>query len=208
MNMTQHIDECLDEFLDGALDAEARRAVESHLAECETCRTTLLQAERLMQLAHELPAERAPMRDLWPDIEQRIQPARTMPAWLKATAAAAVIGIVFASGMLADRQLGTSTAPMNQQADVPLENARQVLSDAQISLVSKAGYEPETEATVLRNLLLINLAIRDIETALADNPSDARLREMLTTLYARENEILNRATHMTVTKQEPARTSI
>lgn len=208
MNMTQHIDDYMDEFLDGALDTEARRAVESHLAECETCRTTLLQAERLMQLAHELPAERAPMRDLWPDIEQRIQPARTMPAWLKATAAAAVIGIVFASGMLADRRLGTSTAPMNQQADVPLENARQVLSDAQISLVSKAGYEPETEATVLRNLLLINLAIRDIETALADNPSDARLREMLTTLYARENEILNRATHMTVTKQEPARTSI
>jgi hypothetical protein len=62
----------LDDFIDGLLAAEERRAVERHLDECSRCRA---EAEWLTSLRAEvarLPRQIDPPRDLWAGIAARI----------------------------------------------------------------------------------------------------------------------------------------
>jgi anti-sigma factor RsiW len=57
----------LSEYLDGELDGAERLAMEAHLADCETCRTSLLELQAVVQQASALP-RLEPARDLWADI--------------------------------------------------------------------------------------------------------------------------------------------
>ncbi len=75
--MTHHeIQERLDEFLDGMLLREEARLVETHLASCEMCRREKEALAELLARAGELPREIAPPRDLWPQIEARLDQRR------------------------------------------------------------------------------------------------------------------------------------
>jgi len=66
----------LSDYLDGSLDPDETKAVESHLAGCEACRTLLAELEAVVLRASELE-DREPANDLWPGILERI---RTAPA--------------------------------------------------------------------------------------------------------------------------------
>lgn len=52
--------------------------------------------------------------------------------------------------------------------------------------------QPETVAAVERNLVVIDQAIADIETALRDDPGNPRLERMLLASYRREIDLLQR----------------
>ncbi len=97
------LDARLSDYLEGTLDAGARASVERHLAACARCASLVADLRAIAQHAGELP-ELVPERDLWTDIERRIEPAviplaparttharrYTRSAWLGATAAALV----------------------------------------------------------------------------------------------------------------------
>ncbi|MBI4541883.1 MAG: zf-HC2 domain-containing protein, partial [Gemmatimonadetes bacterium] len=69
--MSAHLNEELSAYLDGELHGDALRAVESHLAECAECRSTLEGLRGLVRRAQALD-DRPPERDLWAGIASRI----------------------------------------------------------------------------------------------------------------------------------------
>ncbi len=210
----------LDDHLDGELPAADASALEAHAADCAACRETLLAARRLQRRAFALPAEREPARDLWPGIAARIA-ARNVrspqPAWLRAVAASVAVVMIFAGGMLADRVLRESTDTAEPQIaertpDVARDaaRARNILPASYVELIEGDGGlgATDTEQELLRNLLIVNLAIRDIEAAIDANTANADLRRLLAGLYAEENRILAQAQRLRTARQAPTRTSI
>jgi anti-sigma factor RsiW len=72
----------LSEYLDGDLQGAERGALETHLADCATCRRTLEELRAVARRAAALE-RRGPEEDLWPGIAARI----TAPAPARAAAA-------------------------------------------------------------------------------------------------------------------------
>lgn len=61
----------LSDYLDGAMGDAERGACEAHLASCAECAHALAELREIVERAHALP-DRAPDRDLWPEIEARL----------------------------------------------------------------------------------------------------------------------------------------
>lgn len=198
--MSEHIYNKLDAWLDGELGEAERKRFETHIAACAECRETVEQAHWMLAKAAALPREISPPRDLWTGIESRLAERKTTRRWQwpQALAAGLVAAIVFMGGMGVDRLLKQADTATLQMA-AGASKARQTLPDAYVRLVSNAGYSDTTEADMLRNLLEINLAIREVETAIEQNPDDPMLRRMLASLYEQEIGILNRAEIMNAT---------
>ncbi len=72
--MTMHLDSELSLLLDGELAGEALLAAESHLFDCADCRVALEGLRAVKRRAAALD-DRAPARDLWAGIAQRISAA-------------------------------------------------------------------------------------------------------------------------------------
>lgn len=234
-DMQRHVHEKLDDFLDRWLDGELSgpelRAFEAHIGECAECADTAEKAEQLKLLAAGLPRELEPPRDLWPDIAARLDaesglpdryPTRGQGSWTRAVAAVAVLGLVFFGGMLADRVMQESADKQElasggkgalqpndlATAQVTSAQARRELPDRYVRLVSNSTANSQTRDTMLQNLLIVNLAIREVKAALEKDPNDSHLRDMLRSLYAQENQILNRVERMASTHKENVRTGI
>ena len=172
--------------------------------------------DALMLAARRLPAGIAPGRDLWPDIEKGIEettavPSRGMPGWNRIFAqAAAVVLLVGGSS-------GITWLAMNDGAQpVGTEQGGQQLAfqpvagsfgsqyhlgpefvDARNSLATRLDDElerlpPETRQEVQSNLDAIRGAIREINLALADEPDNALLQELLLNAYRDELTLMRR----------------
>jgi anti-sigma factor RsiW len=68
----------LSDYLDGALRADERAALETHLVSCDECARTLEELRAVVARARSLP-DRAPEQDLWPQIQKRISVEPAMP---------------------------------------------------------------------------------------------------------------------------------
>ncbi|MBI3748793.1 MAG: zf-HC2 domain-containing protein, partial [Chloroflexi bacterium] len=89
--MTMHPEADLSAYLDDALDAISRAAVEAHLDACTVCRARLADLGAVSRLVAALPAP-APHRSLVPRLVARpvwLAPARTL-----ATLASGVFGFL------------------------------------------------------------------------------------------------------------------
>lgn len=86
-------DDLLNEYLDGALDAEAQSQVETHLSACGQCRERCTDLQTMFAALSELP-ERPLQRNLAPAVLRALRPAsqaaRISP-WLAAQSAIAVL---------------------------------------------------------------------------------------------------------------------
>jgi len=82
----------LSDYLDGHLEAAEVRALEAHLAGCGSCRALLSDLRRITAAARALP-ERAPGRDLWPELALRLGGGRR--------ASRRGLVLAFAAGVLA-----------------------------------------------------------------------------------------------------------
>jgi anti-sigma-K factor RskA len=67
--------ELLHDYVDGILSASQAAGFESHLQECESCRSEVEQVRDLLKRAAALPQSIEPGRDLWPGIAARTRPA-------------------------------------------------------------------------------------------------------------------------------------
>jgi hypothetical protein len=65
---TEHWTDRLSDYLEESLGIAERRALEAHLEECAECREVLDDLRAIVARAGSLP-DRAPERDLWPEIE-------------------------------------------------------------------------------------------------------------------------------------------
>ncbi len=210
MKDCEHYRHCMNDVVDDDLAPDLKERLEAHLDSCPQCRRHLDDLRSLVRAAASLPSEIEPGRDLWPDIEGRLTglPSSRWPVRRVVLAVAAVVVVGFALSLLrapiTGPQLQSSTQPGIVQAgnrtatldDVRLEY-RQARDELLEVVQARSGeVSPETLQVIEDNLALIDRAIDDIETALADNPGEGRLDRHLLLAYNRQIEMLRWAARM------------
>ncbi|NQD36665.1 hypothetical protein HPT27_06480 [Permianibacter sp. IMCC34836] len=141
----------------------------------------------------QLPSELAPERDLWPEIAQQIsKPARQR--WLPAAVAASVLvsamSAVFTWQLYQQRSDDAALASSQQllqQIESPYQLARTSYAEQWPTL--KTNLDPETAATVERNLQIIRTAHEQLAKALNKQPDDPALQQLLRQTLAKEIEV-------------------
>jgi anti-sigma factor RsiW len=194
----------LDQHAEGGGTGAARAAVESHLASCAECRADLDAIEFLRPRAAALPRSLEPGTDLWPGIQGRLAPRRRQPAgrWWTAhgpalLAAAAVLLVALSSGVTALLLRDRPPPPSAVMAERPAGGEQEYLrAAAELDAALRAGephLAPETVATLRRNLAIIDSAIVESRAALARDPGNAALAELLWTSHRQKLSLLQQA---------------
>jgi len=189
-----------DEYARGELDATESAAFEAHLATCSACESVLLATVGAPPGIAGLPRSIEPAADLWPVIRARVTRRRgasrriAAPRW--ALAAAAVVLVAVSSGLTAMlltsggspalvtrdiRALEAQYSAVSQDLSGALEQARSRLS-------------PETMATIERNLRIIDAALDETRQALARDPGNEALGQMVVAAWRQKVDLLRRAT--------------
>jgi hypothetical protein len=176
--------------------------------------------DELMARARDLSADVQPDRDLWPSIEAAItesaRPATPLWDWRPMLAqAAAVILLVGGSSMLtylAVKDDGSTLSPVSATNIQPLDamsasfGERYSLGpdfqDARRDLEGRLELEldrlsPESRADVEASLKTIRAAIADINEALAEEPDNALLQELLMRSYREELAVMRQVNGIT-----------
>ena len=151
----------------------------------------------LRRLTGELPRSIDPPHDLWPAIEARIDapPARRRIRFA-VLAAAAIIIIAAASSLATAWMLGGADQPHPAAiAGGARETAylQATAALAQELAVRRDQLSPETVAVLDRNLEIIDRAIAESRAALAADPANVDLAELLWASYQRKVSFLEQA---------------
>jgi putative zinc finger protein len=214
----------LSDYLDEELTADARRAVEAHLAGCADCRAVLDELQQVVARARTIEP-RPPDADLWPAVAQRIDrvSARrvsfTLPQALAATLviallSGAVVWQVMGSpkGPRYDNTMraasdpvaqGSSPTPDRLRADVATVSFADAQYDAAVADLERALKEGRgrldqaTIDTVEHNLQIIDRAIDQARQALDDDPANSYLSSHLVEARRRKLDLLRRAAALT-----------
>ncbi len=159
-----------------------------------------------------LPHELQPARDLWPDIESRLEPRHRRGTW--AWQAAAAIALVAVSSLItaslvrrADTTVARTDAPdpqarvtkaafgpsysLNAEYDTA---RRQLATDLEQRL---AGMPPSARQKLEANLAEMHRAAAEINAALARQPGDPLLEELLLNTYQDELGVLASVNQLT-----------
>lgn len=209
----------LDDWMDGALPPERSREVEAHLTACRACSDEVAALREIRSAARRLPREIPPPRDLWPDIAARLEPRRTHAGkpvagrrfrggWLAPLlAAAAALVLVIGSSVLTAHFIGSRLSPTTLDPTRVSPGARTALAAFEpteaaylgtveaLTLQLEAGRDrlaPETVAVVEENLRIIDDAIAEARAALASDPGSVELPLLLSTIYQRKVQLLQR----------------
>jgi hypothetical protein len=170
-------------------------------------------AERIDAALASLPRELQPARDLWPGVESRLEPRgrRGMWAWQVAAALAlvAVSSLITASLVRrADTPVARASAPVSQPAVMPAAfgpsyslNAEYDKARGQLA----ADLEPPSARHKLEaNLAEMQRAAAEINAALARQPGDPLLEELLLNTYQDELGVLASVNQLTGTSASAA----
>jgi anti-sigma factor RsiW len=208
----QHIDlDRLGDFLDGYLPPEDAEAIRSHLSVCSRCREQQTRLESLMASTRGLPQTIEPPPELWARVQRRV--VRPPPlaiatmSWGR-LAAAALILVASSAGITAwliGRQpseiVRRDAPPVSPGAVAVPVAARAVAANYDAALRElnetlaerRAQLDPATVAKVEASLHVIDLAIGEARGALAADPANRDLLDLLAASYERKLELLQRA---------------
>lgn len=213
----------LDDYVDGALDENARQDCERHLAGCADCREQERGLRAVLAQAAALPLELEPEHDLWPAIAARLETPRVVPfapprrrltfGALLALAAAALLAVLLPHGERdtpkpgATRDAGPSDAALQPAslgspsslgaAAAEYERATQQLL---LALQSEGRELPkDTLENLQKNLATIDQALGDIRAALLKDPQNAQLARLLNSTHRRRLTVLQQAVRLTRT---------
>lgn len=204
----------LNDYLDGLLPPDDALAVEAELARDPEYRALELSLRTVMAEAAELPKAIVPERDLWAEIDVRLNApvtgggrpgtaTRFRYALLAASFAAVFLaGIFFAQY----QQVRNPSDPIARGVNGEAEPSELVLVEAEYSQArdllvhalddSRDRLSPETLAVVDENLAIIGNAIAEIKTALEEDPGNRRLMRSLVAAYDQEVDLLQQATQL------------
>jgi hypothetical protein len=214
----------LDDYVTGELTEDARAPVAEHIAGCELCSAEVESLTEILARASDLPKAIDPPPLAWSHIRQVIEHdahaiARAQPAriwWRPFAAAAAVIVIAVASSSVtylyatregrprpesdsASARAAPGETPASLAAFTIEENnymrtasTLKELLDSQRDLLA-----PETVAQLNASLRTIDEAILEARNALARDPANKMLVEMLSANYRQKVDLLRRTTEMT-----------
>jgi hypothetical protein len=216
----------LDDYVTGELTEDARAPVADHVAVCEICSAEVESLKRVLARAAELPKSIDPPAEAWSTIrsailrEEKAVVSRTLgdglAFWrrpLVLAAAAAVLVAVLSSTVTALYMKSRSTSaiaptavgspdratPATLAAFTIEENnyLRQAAMLQDLLDQQEAALAPETVAQLKASLRTIDEAILEARNALARDPSNKLLVEMLSANYKQKVDLLRRSTEMT-----------
>ncbi len=189
-----------DAYAQGELSADDAAAFEAHLVTCSACELALLASADAPPGIAGLSRSIEPAADLWPAIRERVASRRegrmrvTAPRWALATAALLLIAL--SSGVTV--VLLTSGAPRTITArDISaLESQYAAMSEDLTGALeqARARLSAETMATVERDLRIIDAALDETRQALAKDPGNSALGQMVVAAWRQKVDLLRRAT--------------
>jgi predicted anti-sigma-YlaC factor YlaD len=191
----------LDAYARGTLSAAESASFEAHLDACTACEAILLSAAVPLVELNALPRSVEPGTDLWPAITRRLarrgrvlRRGIPVPGW--ALAAAAVLLIALSSGTTV--LLLRSTGHPSVQASAHLEAVEAEYAAASDDLAltlekARARLAPGTLATIERNLATIDSALAESRRALAKDPANGVLEQLVIAAWRQKLEFLRRA---------------
>jgi hypothetical protein len=221
--MTEHL---TDDQLHAMVDSWEERApasgdAQTHLDGCPTCADRLADLHSLVGAARALPRELDLRVDAWPAIRSSIEggqrrraaddaPARsrTWRRWaggLVAASALVAATAVTTARVVRDRSM-TPVAGSASSAGVGVVPASLAAVDGSFAPTlrdlaaaldaSRGKLAPETVARVERSLSVIDQAIAEVRDALARDPANTVLVELLAGSYRQKVELLRRASEL------------
>jgi hypothetical protein len=183
-----------------------------HLDACAECRGTLERVQRLLDAAHALPREVAPPPEVWSALQSRVKsapPSRRTRSWnLGWLAAAAAVVFFVGAALLLPPSVGKGkskgavvqspvTSPQSpvvlavERSYAPaIEDLRRTL-DQQRSTLS-----PTTVAVIEKAVATCDTAIAEARAALAADPANQTLLQILSAQFAHKVALLQRATEL------------
>ena len=217
----------LDDYATGDLPDEAHPAVEEHIAACALCAAEVESLKQILARAAELPKSIAPPPDAWSQIRSviaRDESATRADAsvsrfeiWNRpyVLAAAAILVAVLSSagtavymnahysGALARAAVGSnlsSDATPATLAAFTIEENNYLRTASMLQALldqQEASLAPETVAQLKASLAAIDEAILEARNALARDPANKLLVEMLSASYRQKVDLLRRTTELT-----------
>ena len=216
----------LDDYVTGELTEDARAPVADHIAVCAMCSAEVESLKRVLARTAELPKFIDPPAEAWSNIRSAIMreekaidshPLSVGPAlWrrpLVLAAAAAVLVAVLSSTVTALYLKSRSTAAVSSTAAGSPERAapatlaaftieennylRQAAMLQDLLDQQESALAPETVAQLKASLRTIDEAILEARNALARDPSNKLLVEMLSANYKQKVDLLRRSTEIT-----------
>jgi anti-sigma factor RsiW len=188
----------LNDLVDDVLADDERATVTAHLDVCAQCRAELAALRTLLQQVGQLPASVPPERDLRSDIWSQVD-RKTLWHWRYPLAAAAVLLIAVTSVLtvLLTRESSgpviRATQPAATTVDLVRLEQRYSSEVEQLQAVLRQNRDqlaPETVQILEENLQIIDAAILEARTALANDPQSAMLGELLRSAYQRKVDLL------------------
>lgn len=198
----------LDDYVDEELNDSEAQTVAAHLEQCPECRAEETALRDLLRDASRLPKSILPRRDLWPEIQARIEGRvvgihegkfrwRSGPMLGQAIGFAAMIAVI--AGLIFFPGLDNATlSDPPSQPPAQVSAAEQEFLDAKAALLaeleaSRDALSPEAIATVEESLEIMEEAVLDVHVALADEPDNPQLERMLIATYKSQVEMLRQA---------------
>jgi anti-sigma factor RsiW len=192
-----------DAYVAGTLSDAESAAVESHLDTCIACHEALANHDRPLGATAQLPRSVSPSADLWPGIEQELASRRrrlrgrvTLPGWLLAAAAVLLIAVSSAgTAMLLRHNL--SARPAVRLSNVSALESQYSAASAELTEAlekARPRLSPETVATIERSLRIIDEALTESRQALAKDPGNAALGQLVVAAWRQKVDLLRRAT--------------
>ena len=191
-------------------------ADDRHLSECAACRETFVKVRGLLSAARALPRDIAPPPEVWSAVHSRIaHDARTRAmrvsrwwhnGWL-ATAAAIVLVLGTATFMaVASRgKSSKAKATMVNAVARPVSPALLAVDRNYVATIrelratletQRSTLAPSTIRTVEHSLGVIDAAIAEARAALAADPANQTLVDILASHYERQVDLLQRASEL------------
>jgi anti-sigma-K factor RskA len=215
----------LDDYVTGELTEDARVPVADHVATCAICAAEVESLNRIIARAAELPKSIDPPAEAWSNIRAAIERDKeavtahgvSAGVWRRPymLAAAAVLLVILTSGVTAIYMRGrTSGGDSSRSASLNAGNAATPASLAAFTIEEnnylrnvavlqdlldqqEASLAPETVAQLKASLRTIDEAILEARNALARDPANKMLIEMLSGTYRQKVDLLRRTAEMT-----------
>jgi hypothetical protein len=192
-----------DAYVAGRLSDTESAALESHLDDCVACYEALAIRNRELGATGTLPRSVAPPADLWPGIQRELASRRrfrgriALPSWLLAAAALLLVAVSSGGTVLVLRHQGPIGPSIQPPGNLTALEAQYSAASAELTLAldrARSRLAPETVATIERSLRIIDEALAESHQALARDPGNAALGQLVVAAWRQKVDLLRRAT--------------
>lgn len=198
MHLTEsQINDLVDETLS---NSELSQALQ-HLNSCTQCRAEVDELRAMLHRIAQLPVAIEPSRDLRAEMWAKAD-RKTLWSWRYPLATAAVVLIALSSAITV-LVLRPNEGPVIRMVEAPAPAVDLVSLERQYSVEVEAlqrmlrqnreSLLPETVQILEENLRIIDTAIQEARTALANDPNSSTLGELLRAAYQKKLELLKQA---------------